>query len=60
MIDLTKKTPDGDKPSNRAAEMVEEARRKEGTPEKPLSDTLLGDDKSGGLAGQGGMGGPAS
>jgi hypothetical protein len=54
-------TPDGDKPSNRAAEMAEEARKKQGhAPDKPLSDTLLGDSKSGGLAGQGGMGGPAS
>jgi hypothetical protein len=54
-------TPDGDKPSNRAAEMAEEARKKEGQAhETPLADTLLGDDKSGGRAGQGGMGGPAS
>ena len=53
--------PDGDKPSNRAAEMAEEARRKQGNAaDKPLADTLLGDEKSGGLAGQGGMGGPAS
>ncbi len=54
-------TPDGDKPSNRAAEMAEEARKKQGhAPDKALADTLLGDEKSGGLAGQGGMGGPAS
>ena len=53
--------PDGDKPSNRAAEMAEEARKKQGhAADKPLADTLLGDEKSGGLAGQGGMGGPAS
>ncbi len=50
--------PNGDKPSNRAAEMAEEAKKQEG--HKPLADTLLGDNKSGGLAGQGGMGGPAS
>ena len=60
MIDLNKKTPDGDKPSNRAAEMDAEARRKKGEGDKPLADTLLGDDNAGGLAGQGGMGGPAS
>jgi hypothetical protein len=54
-------TPDGAKPSNRAAEMAEEARKKQGhAPDKALADTLLGDEKSGGLAGQGGMGGPAS
>ncbi len=51
-------TPNGDKPSNRAAEMAEEARKK--AAETPLADTLLGDEKSGGRAGQGGMGGPAS
>lgn len=50
--------PNGDKPSNRAAEMAEEARKK--AAETPLADTLLGDEKSGGRAGQGGMGGPAS
>lgn len=50
--------PDGDKPSNRAAEMNEEARKKDA--EVPLANTLLGDEKSGGRAGQGGMGGPAS
>jgi hypothetical protein len=62
MIDLhNNKTPDGDKPSNRAAEIVEQARKKEGeAPETPLGKTLLGDDESGGRAGQGGMGGPAS
>ena len=49
--------PNGDKPSNRAAEMAEEAKK---TEDKPLANTLLGDDKSGGRAGQGGMGGPAS
>ncbi len=54
-------TPNGDKPSNRAAEMAEEARRKQDhAGETPLADTLLGDSKSGGRAGQGGMGGPAS
>ncbi len=51
-------TPNGDKPSNRAAEMAEEARKK--AAEMPLAETLLGDDASGGRAGQGGMGGPAS
>lgn len=51
-------TPDGDKPSNRAAEMAEEARKK--TAEIPLAETLMGDEKSGGRAGQGGMGGPPS
>ena len=51
-------TPNGDKPSNRAAEMQEEAHKK--SAEAPLAETLLGDDKSGGRAGQGGMGGPAS
>lgn len=56
---LKSPTPDGAKPSNRAAEMAEEAKRKDGA-DKPLANTLLGDDKSGGLAGQGGMGGPAS
>lgn len=50
--------PEGDKPSNRAAAMNEAARKKEA--EAPLAKTLLGDDKSGGRAGQGGMGGPAS
>jgi hypothetical protein len=53
--------PNGDKPSNRAAEIAEEARKKQGhAADKPLANTLLGDEKSGGLAGQGGMGGPAS
>jgi hypothetical protein len=51
-------TPDGARPSNRAAELAEEAKKKSDV--KPLASTLLGDDKSGGLAGQGGMGGPAS
>ena len=61
MTDQAKKMPDGDKPSNRAAEMAEAARKKEGSAhEKPLAETLLGDDQSGGRAGQGGMGGPAS
>ncbi len=61
MTGLIKKTSDGDKPSNRAAEMVEEARKKEGeASQTPLAETLLGDDESGGRAGQGGMGGPAS
>ena len=60
MIDLHKKQ-DGDKPSNRAAEMSEEEHRKhdEGA-EQPLAETLLGDDEAGGRAGQGGMGGPAA
>jgi hypothetical protein len=61
MIDLPTKTPNGDKPSNRAAEMAEEARKKEGAAaETPLAKTLLGDDDSGGRAGQGGMGGRPS
>jgi hypothetical protein len=61
MIDLKKKMPDGAKPSNRAAEMAEEAQRKEGeAPAAPLAETLLGDNDSGGRAGQGGMGGPAA
>lgn len=50
--------PEGGKPSNRAAEMNEAERRKDA--EAPLAKTLLGDEKSGGRAGQGGMGGPAS
>jgi hypothetical protein len=38
--------------------MNEAERRKDA--EAPLAKTLLGDEKSGGRAGQGGMGGPAS
>ena len=56
---LKSPSPDGAKWSNRAADMGDEAKRKYGA-DKPLANTLLGDDKSGGLAGQGGMGGPAS
>jgi hypothetical protein len=60
MIDIHKK-PDGDKPSNRAAEISQEEHRKAPeTAEKPLAETLLGDDDAGGRAGQGGMGGPAA
>jgi len=60
MSDIHKKA-DGDKPSNRAAAMSEEAHRKAPEEaEKPLAETLLGDDDAGGRAGQGGMGGPAA